>query len=95
MKNIKFDLDDITLIPVEKSDISSRKECDIFNDQRKLPLMAAPMDTVVSKENCAKYIINNIIPCIPRGINQINGWSPHFLNRMDYMKLNNNLKTIE
>jgi IMP dehydrogenase/GMP reductase len=78
MKNIKFDLDDITLIPVEKSDISSRKECDIFNDQRKLPLMAAPMDTVVSKENCAKYIINNIIPCIPRGINQINGWSPHF-----------------
>lgn len=68
MTDRKFDLNDIVLIPAEKSDISSRKECKITNGHSELPLMAAPMDTVVSKENYMKYIDNGIVPCIPRGV---------------------------
>lgn len=75
MKDLKFDLNDIALVPVT-SDINSRSECDTtvqfnnhFDGQLKtLPLMAAPMDTVVCKKNFDKYIREGIIPCIPRGV---------------------------
>ena len=51
MKRRKFDLNDIVLIPAEESQLSSRKECVITNGHSTLPLMASPMDTVVSKRN--------------------------------------------
>lgn len=60
----KFDLNDIVLVPAEQSDISSRSECKFEYN----PLIAAPMDTVVSSQNYAKYIANNITPCLPRGL---------------------------
>jgi len=67
----KFDLDDIAIIPTIVSDISSRSECQIFeyfSDQKNLPLMASPMDTVVCEKNLSRYINVGIIPCMPRGI---------------------------
>jgi GMP reductase len=69
MNDIKFDLNDIVIIPDEKSNINSRSECGVICDFNgdKLPLMASPMDTVVSERNYGKYIENGIIPCIPRG----------------------------
>ena len=66
----KFDLRDISIIPTIESGISSRKECNTrmnFNDGAMLPLMAAPMDTVVCLKNRRAYIDNGIIPCMPRG----------------------------
>lgn len=72
MKETKFDLNDIVLVPAEESEISSRSQCAIdahFGPYGCLPLMASPMDTVVSKENYFNYVNNNIIPCIPRGLN--------------------------
>jgi GMP reductase len=75
MKEQKFDLADIVLIPSESSNIYSRKECQVlvqfsekYEKLKMLPLMASPMDTVVSCDNFEKYIVNNIIPCIPRGV---------------------------
>ena len=74
MKEIerKFDLDDITIIPAVVSEINSRSECMTkisFNEHIKtLPLMAAPMDTVVCAKNYERYIIEKIIPCMPRGV---------------------------
>jgi len=71
MIDVKFDLNDIVLIPSEETEISSRKECDVkqnFNNKLCLPLMASPMDTVVSAKNYKEYINNGIIPCIPRGL---------------------------
>jgi hypothetical protein len=71
MTDIKFDLDDITIIPETQSDINSRKEClpyTKFNKNLILPLMASPMDTVVNLENLDKFINNLIIPCLPRGL---------------------------
>ena len=71
MNQIKFDLNDIVLVPKAQSEINSRSECNPFivfeNYDDLLPLMAAPMDTVVSFENYMSYIKNGIIPCIPRG----------------------------
>jgi len=66
MLELKFDLSDIVLVPAEESSIESRKDCKIVKEDFSLPLMAAPMDTVVSKENYALYIKNGITPCIPR-----------------------------
>lgn len=62
----KFDLRDISIIPTIQSDIESRSECNTRIEEH-LPLMAAPMDTVVCKDNIKKFIENNIIPCSPRG----------------------------
>ena len=66
MKEEKFDLRDISIIPTIQSDINSRSECDIWNDGF-LPLMTAPMDTVTCKENVNTFISNKIIPCLSRG----------------------------
>lgn len=70
MKDERWDLNDITLIPNETSEINSRAEITpilTFNEQTVLPIIASPMDTVVSTKNYAKFIENNIIPCLPRG----------------------------
>ncbi len=68
----KFDLDDISIIPTISSEIEHRAECKTkvrFNHKDyKLPLMAAPMDTVVCEENLERYILQNIVPCMPRGV---------------------------
>jgi hypothetical protein len=63
----KFDLDDIVIIPAVVSEIRSRSQCRVANDDLWLPLIASPMDTVVCKENINIYISNHIIPCSPRG----------------------------
>lgn len=71
MNDLKFDLNDIVIIPAESSGINSRSECNTTinwdYNYFMLPLIASPMDTVVSKKNFQKYIDNGIIPCIPRG----------------------------
>jgi IMP dehydrogenase/GMP reductase len=69
----KFDLNDIVLVPAETSHISSRKECNTYAEGyygKSLPLMAAPMDTVVSVDNYGKYLNANIVPCMPRGLSK-------------------------
>jgi len=66
MKNEKFDLRDISIIPTIQSDINSRSECDITYGGL-LPLIAAPMDTVICKDNAKTFYDNGIIPCLPRG----------------------------
>lgn len=66
MKNIKFDLRDISIIPTVVSNISSRSECKTTYENGKLPLMTAPMDTVVCNKNYKSYLKNRIVPCLPR-----------------------------
>lgn len=66
-KEPKFDLNDISIVPAIVSNISSRSECDIYYDHTNLPLMAAPMDTVINEFNYEQFILNGIIPCLPRG----------------------------
>jgi hypothetical protein len=75
MKDLKFDLNDIVIIPAEGTDVNSRSECNVmteFNLDKFLPIMAAPMDTVVSVDNYKAFLNNDIIPCLPRGIDLCN-----------------------
>jgi IMP dehydrogenase/GMP reductase len=70
-KENKFDFDDITLVPKVISSILSRSECNIktnfkpFNKEF-LPLMTAPMDTVINETNYQYFYDNDIIPILPR-----------------------------
>lgn len=66
-ENPLFDLNDISLIPTIISDISSRAECIPYHKNEFLPLMVAPMDTVIDDSNIQMFLDNRIIPCIPRG----------------------------
>jgi len=62
----KFDFNDILIKPSKTSDIKSRQD---INPRRTffLPLITAPMDTVISEKNKLIYSNLNIITCLPRG----------------------------
>ena len=68
----KFDFNDILIEPAEQSKIISRKEINVRYGAPQgsfghLPLIAAPMDTVVSKENIGSFLGNGMNVCMPRG----------------------------
>ena len=72
---LKFDFDDILIEPAITTEISSRSTISItyhyeyrLSTYEHLPLITAPMDTVVSKENRDHFISNNLNICYPRGI---------------------------
>lgn len=64
-EEILYNLKDITLIPSRVSNINSRKECFI---KEALPLITAPMSSVVNDENFISFQKEGIIPIIPRSI---------------------------
>jgi len=72
---IKFDLNDILIMPDAISKINSRKQVNPYYNhlnlicQNYLPIIAAPMDTVIDKNNIDIFIKNKIPVCIPRGCN--------------------------
>lgn len=73
MKNIGnietlFDFDDLLIEPTHISNISSRNDVNPRNSDGYLPLMTAPMDTVISIENWNRYKSLGIFPVLPRNI---------------------------
>jgi IMP dehydrogenase/GMP reductase len=71
IKNMKgrtelFDFNDILLMPAKTSPINSRREISSrYGDM--LPIITAPMDTVVGISNFKEFKKNNINICLPRG----------------------------
>lgn len=71
-----YGLDDITLIPAKITDIDSRAECDPFyhdyNDKgifgKHLPLLAAPMSSVIDENNFNKFTNCGINAVVPRSV---------------------------
>jgi len=61
-----FDFDDILISPTRLSDIRSRNEINIRYENGMLPLMTAPMDTVINLDNYHYFKNQGIIPVIPR-----------------------------
>jgi GMP reductase len=67
---MKLDFNDLLIVPEVQSDIDSRSEVDCYyssSDTKHLPIIAAPMDTVVDGNNIEIYEHNHINYCIPRG----------------------------
>ncbi len=63
---MKFDFDDILIQPAEISQIESRKQVNVFCEDNYLPLFTAPMDTVISDDNYAKFQSSGIRVIRPR-----------------------------
>lgn len=66
MKDIKFDFNDILIVPSEITTITSRTEVNPFDSNGFLPLITAPMDTVVDRTNCDLFYDNKVNVCLPR-----------------------------
>jgi hypothetical protein len=68
----KFDFNDILIQPTKLSSISSRKSINPFHNGF-LPLITAPMDTVIDNSTIQQYTDLKIIPCLPRGEQWVDG----------------------
>ena len=69
-----FDFDDLLIEPAIISKINSRKEVNCRNIWGNLPLLTAPMDTVVSQNNFHIFKNNGIMPVLPRVNNPHKDW---------------------
>lgn len=63
-----YSLDDITIIPAVISEISSRTECNVFNEDGMLPLFTAPMSSLMNSTNWETFNGQKINSIIPRNI---------------------------
>ena len=68
MTDFKLSYDDVSIIPERLSSISSRSECNPYDENYMLPIFAAPMDTVVCEENIEDFLANKINVIVPRTI---------------------------
>ena len=66
--NIKYDLDDIALVPAELSGIESRSWCNPYLPNQMLPIFAAPMGAVIDDQNFTTFQKNRIGTVIPRTV---------------------------
>ncbi len=86
MSNMKFDFNDILICPSIQTSISSRKDISIYYQDGNLPIITAPMDTVISRQNEHAFSSNGIIACLPRGekteFSGIESYSLHDITKM-------------
>lgn len=67
-RETKFDFDDVLIKPAVITDIKSR-----YNDinpyyGQQLPIITAPMDSVINGDNANDYLENRIMTCLPRTV---------------------------
>jgi IMP dehydrogenase/GMP reductase len=67
-QDVKFDFDDLLIVPSSSSDVVSRKEVNVYDNNGMLPLFTAPMDMVIGLDNVHLFEKNKINPIIPRTI---------------------------
>ena len=67
MSIMKYNLNQICIVPARISDISSRSQCDpLINN--KLPLFTAPMSSIINEVNFTDFEDNKINTILPRNI---------------------------
>ena len=69
---MKLDFNDLLIVPKELTDINTRTAIKPFDIEGFLPLITAPMDTVVNEDNAFDFHRTKIRVCTPRGENS--GW---------------------
>jgi IMP dehydrogenase/GMP reductase len=63
---MKYDFDDIVIVPKNLTTINSRSEVNCYNEEGMLPIITSPMDTVINHDNSYHYSNNRINVCMPR-----------------------------
>lgn len=67
MLNTKLDFSDLLIVPKQVSDITSRSLVNPYNEKTNfLPIITAPMDTVISFDKLDVFLNNRIHVCLPR-----------------------------
>lgn len=69
-----FDFDDLLIEPATLSQITSRSQVNSRDIFGRLPLLTAPMDTVISENNFHLFKEKGITPVLPRVPNPNNDW---------------------
>jgi GMP reductase len=64
--NLRLDFNDLLIQPAVKTDISSRSQVNPFDAHGMLPIITAPMDTVISSKNQDYFLQHKINVCLPR-----------------------------
>jgi GMP reductase len=80
----KFDFNDILIKPAKETNIDSRKSISPYHGCF-LPLITAPMDTVISEKNKLNYAWLDILTCLPRGEKNDIGFESYSLKEIDFM----------
>jgi hypothetical protein len=78
----KFDFNDVLIKPATVSNIDSRQVINPFQNGF-LPLITAPMDTVISEENKPLYSSLKIRTCLPRGEKNHDGFESYSLQEIE------------
>jgi IMP dehydrogenase/GMP reductase len=91
---VKLDFNDLLIVPKETSTINSRSEIDT-RIHGMLPLITAPMDTVISEDNIELFLNNGVVICLPRNIKSDYGFKSYSVTQMIELlkEKNNKLKT--
>ena len=63
-----YSYNDLTIIPEFISNVSSRSQCEVLNEDNILPIFASPMTSVVGCDNLQMFKDNKITPILPRSV---------------------------
>ena len=91
---MKLDFNDLLIVPKQISDISTRVVINPYING-KLPLITAPMDTVLSEKNVGVFIENKINICQPRCFKSEHGFKAYSIQQMRNIYLSNQLTSGE
>jgi IMP dehydrogenase/GMP reductase len=87
----KFDFNDILIKAAATSDIDSRKTINPFYNGF-LPLITAPMDTVIDQFNERKFSNLRINTCMPRGEHTSDGFESYSIDEFNNLFITSELK---
>lgn len=82
---IALSYDDLDIVPAVISEVDSRKECDVYDENGMLPIFTAPMMTVVNEHNFRIFKENKVNVIIPRTVKYKQRLS--YLNKGEWVAL--------
>lgn len=88
---MKLDFNDLLIVPKEVSDINSRSVINPYRSGR-LPLITAPMDTVLSEKNIDFFRDNKLNICQPRCFKAEYGFKSYSIQQMSNLYESKQLK---